>query len=216
MTRYTNKNSSEKIHASGKEKNQKTAEAEKAIDETAKSTHEAMSKEKKHSSSSQELETLHLELAEARDRGLRALAELENYRNRMNRIMAEDRKYASMDIVRALLPVWDNMGRAIEAAEKDSDSAALIDGVKMMHKEFVDILQKNHVEKIEALHQPFDPNFHESIASIPTEEYPVNTVIFESQTGFKLYDRVVRPSQVVLAAPVPDANREKADSENEE
>lgn len=151
-----------------------------------------------------ELSRLKDELAEAKDRALRSLAELENFRQRKNREMADDRKYAAMDLARDILPVWDNMGRAIEAAEKDLNAATLIDGVKMMHKQFLDIFQKYHIEKIDALGKPFDPNFHESIAMLPSDE-PAGNVIVDSQAGFTLHDRVVRPTQVVVSAAKPAA-----------
>ncbi|MDD3587477.1 MAG: nucleotide exchange factor GrpE [Thermoguttaceae bacterium] len=151
--------------------------------------------------SESELQKLKQELEEAKDRGLRALAELENYRSRTNRAMAEDRKYAAVDLARAILPVWDNMGRAIEAAEKDFHPEAMLDGLKMMYQQFLDIFHSQHIEKIEALHEQFNPHLHESIASFPDAKFPPNTVIHESQTGFKLHDRVIRPTQVVLSAP---------------
>lgn len=150
-----------------------------------------------------ELQALRAELDEAKDRSLRAWAELDNYRKRTNRVMEEDRKYAAMELARAILPVWDNMGRALEAAEKDLHPEAMLDGLQMMSQQFIDILRRHQIEKIAALHQPFDPNIHESIAVFPNAEYPPNTVIIESQAGFRLHDRVVRPTQVVLAAPVP-------------
>ncbi len=149
--------------------------------------------------SQSELEQLKLDLEQAKDRSLRALADLENYRARVNRQFAEERKYSNIDLMRDLLPVWDNVGRALEAAEKTHNIEALIDGVKLVEHQFLDVLRKYHCVPIEALHQSFDPNLHASIAQFPNEEYPANTVIVESQVGFKLHERVVRPSQVVLS-----------------
>ena len=156
-----------------------------------------------------ELEKVKAERDEARDRALRALAELENFRARSNRLASEASKYASFDLAKAILPVWDDLGRAIEAAEAAPDGAinaeALVDGVKMVYNKFLEVLAQNGVERIEALNKPFDPNFHESIASLPNDEHPKDTVIVETQAGFKLRDRVVRPAQVVLAAPTQPA-----------
>ena len=146
-----------------------------------------------------ELEQLKLDLEQAKDRSLRALADLENYRNRVNRQQAEERKYANIDLMRDLLPVWDNIGRALEAAEQTHNIDALIEGVQLVNRQFIDVLQKHHCVKIEALDQPFDPNIHASIAQMPSDEHPPNTIVHESQVGFKLHDRVVRPSQVVLS-----------------
>ena len=148
-----------------------------------------------------EVEQLRLELDEAKNRALRALADLENYRTRVHRQMAEERKYASLDLIRELLPVWDNIGRALEAVAATQNLEALVEGVQMVHSQFLEILKKNHCEKIEAVSQPFDPNYHASVAQVPSVEHPANTVLEEVQSGFRLYDRVVRPSKVVLAKP---------------
>ena len=147
-----------------------------------------------------EVDQLRFELEEAKNRGLRALADLENYRTRINRQMAEERKYANLDLMRELLPVWDNIGRALEAVAASHHLESLVEGVQMVHSQFLETLQKYHCEKIEAKLQPFDPNYHASVAQMPNAEYPANTVIEEVQMGFRLFDRVVRPSQVVLAS----------------
>jgi len=146
-----------------------------------------------------EMDQLRVELEEAKSRALRALADLENYRTRINRQTAEERKYASIDFMRELLPVWDNIGRALESVAASHNLESLVEGVQMVHQQFLDVLKKHHCEKIEAQFQPFDPNFHASVAQIPSAEHPANTIIEEVQTGFRLFDRVVRPSQVVLS-----------------
>jgi len=147
-----------------------------------------------------EMDRLRLELEEAKNRTLRALADLENYRVRVNRQTAEERKYANIDFMRELLPVWDNIGRALDVAAASHSLEALVEGVQMVHQQFLEVLKKYHCEKIEAKFQPFDPNFHASVAQIPSAEHPANTVIEEVQVGFCLFDRVVRPSQVVLSS----------------
>jgi len=147
-----------------------------------------------------EVEQLRLELEEAKNGKLRALAELENYRSRISRQTAEERKYANIDLMRELLPVWDNIGRALEAVSTSHNLETLVEGVQMVHSQFLEVLKKHHCEKIEAMFQPFDPNVHASVAQMPSAEHPANTVIEEVQVGFRLFDRVVRPSQVVLAS----------------
>ena len=164
-----------------------------------------------------EVEQLRLELDQAKDRALRALADLENYRARSARQSAEERKYANIDLMREILGVWDNIGRALEAVDKTHSLESLVEGVKMVHRQLLDVLAKFHCEKVQPLHQPFDPNFQQSIAQLPSAEYPVGTVIEETQPGFVLYDRVVRPAQVVLSAGNPEeaqeSNRKKAEHE---
>lgn len=147
-----------------------------------------------------DVERLRLELDQAKDRTLRALADLENYRARANRQAAEERKYANIDLMREILHVWDNICRALEAVDKTHNLESLVEGVKMVHQQLLDVLTRFNCQKIETLYQPFDPNFEQSIAQIPNDEHPVNTVIEETQVGFKLHDRVVRPAQVVLSS----------------
>jgi len=148
-----------------------------------------------------ELEQLRTELEEAKDRALRVRAELENYRARVHRQMEEERKYASIDLLRDLLPVWDNLGRALGAVETTRNTESLVEGVELVYDQLLKVLGKYHCVPLESLYQPFDPNFQESIAMLPNADYPPNTVIEQTTVGFRLHDRVVRPAQVVLAAP---------------
>jgi molecular chaperone GrpE len=173
-----------------------------------------------------QLEQLRAELEEAKDRALRTQAELENYRKRVARQMAEERRYADLPLIRDLLPVWDNIGRAIEAAEKahrtaslreDSpesgrtpgaleggsliaETANLLTGIKMVSGQLEGVLERHHCTKIDALNQPFDPNFHEAISQRPSNTHAAGIVLQVTQTGFRLHDRVVRPSQVIVSA----------------
>jgi molecular chaperone GrpE len=152
-----------------------------------------------------EIDRLRQELAEAKDRALRTQAELENYRKRISRQAEEERRYALMPLIRNILPVWDSMGRAIEAAEKTHDTASLLEGFKMVAGQLESVLATHQCTKIDALKMPFDPNLHEAVFQLPSPDCPVNTVLQVAQTGFLLHDRVVRPSQVVVSAAVPEA-----------
>jgi molecular chaperone GrpE len=82
----------------------------------------------------------------------------------------------------------------------------------MVVDEFLKVLKNNGIEKIDALHKPFDPNFHESVSFMPSDEYPANTVIFEVKSGFKLHDRVIRAAQVILASPKSDSPKTEDDA----
>jgi molecular chaperone GrpE len=143
---------------------------------------------------------LRAELEQAKDRALRCQAELDNYRKRAAREMDEHRRYASISLMRDLLPVMDNIQRAIEAAEKSTDGSGLLDGVKLVAQQLDNVLECHHCVKIKALGEPFDPNLHHAILQQPSEEYPPNTVIMVTQDGYLLHDRVVRPSQVIVSA----------------
>jgi molecular chaperone GrpE len=145
---------------------------------------------------------LRAELEEAKDRALRGWAELENYRKRAARQIEDERRYAALPLARDLLPVLDNVKRAVDAAEKNHDTASLLEGIKMVVQQLQGVLVRHHCTPIAALHQPFDPNYHDAILHQPSAEYPPNTVIQEVQQGFRLHDRVVRPTQVIVSSPV--------------
>jgi molecular chaperone GrpE len=124
---------------------------------------------------------------------------LDNYRKRAARELEDRLRYANMSLLRDLLPVLDNVERAIEAAEKNADGAALLDGFKMVHQQLDEALKKHHCQRIEALHAPFDPNVHHAVMQQPSADHPANTVLMVTQNGYQLHDRVVRPSQVIVS-----------------
>ncbi len=163
------------------------------------------------------LEALRGELQEAKDRALRSHAELENYRKRVARQMQDERRYAQVPLIRDLLPVLDNLDRAIAAAEKTHDATSLLDGVKIVGGQLEDVLARHDCARIDALDQPFDPHLHEAISQVPSADHPANSVMQVVQTGFRVHDRVVRPSQVIVAAAASeDAPDEPSNDENEE
>ncbi len=161
-----------------------------------------------------ELARLRAELEEAKDRALRGWAELENYRKRAARQVEEERRYAALPLVRDVLPVLDNVKRAVEAAEKTHDTASLLEGIHMVVQQIEGVLARHHCTPIAALHKPFDPNFHDAILHQPSAEFPPNTVLQEVLQGFQLYDRVVRPSQVIVSSPAAPAKTEPAADED--
>jgi molecular chaperone GrpE len=145
------------------------------------------------------LQKLRAELVAAKERELRCHAELDNYLKRAARELEERLRYANLGLLRDLMPVIDNVGRAIQAAEQKADAAALLEGFKMVEQQLDDVLRRHHCTRIEALHAPFDPNVHHAIMQQPSEEYPANTVLLVAQNGYQLHDRVVRPSQVIVS-----------------
>lgn len=140
----------------------------------------------------------------ANDQILKLHAELDNVRKRVRRDADEQIKYASLPLISDLLDVFDNLRRALDAAgtaESSGDaSGGLIEGVKMVAKQFEDTLGKFNCRPIAA--DPgvvFDPNVHEAISQMPSEEIESGMVLLEATKGFQLYERVVRPSQVVVS-----------------
>jgi molecular chaperone GrpE len=148
-----------------------------------------------------EIESLRGELEDSKDRLLRAMADLENYRRRVHREMDDQRRHANTQLIRDLLPVVDNLERALEAADKSGESAGLIQGVRMVVQQIDAVLSQHGCVRIEALGAAFDPNLHEAVMQQSSADYPPGTVIQVVRPGFRLYDRVVRASQVIVAAP---------------
>lgn len=152
-----------------------------------------------------EVERLRVELSEARDRLLRERAELDNFRKRSRRELEDERRYANLPLLRDIVPVIDNMERALEAAKKTAEASPLLEGFRMVAQQFEDVLKKHHCVRIAALGEPFDPHRHEAILQQPSEEHAPNTVVGVGQTGFLLHDRVVRPVQVIVSKS-PESN----------
>ena len=132
---------------------------------------------------------------------LRAYAELENYKKRIEKERAENLKYANEELLRNLLPSIDNLHRAIEhASSEDNDSPeALADGVRLTLTELIRILEKYGVESIESVGKPFDPNLHEAMLQVETEDHEPLTIVEEFQKGYRIKDRLLRPARVSVA-----------------
>jgi len=146
-----------------------------------------------------ELQALRNELQDANDRALRSHAELENYRKRAQREMADERKYAALPVVRDLLAVADNLELAIQAAEKDPGAAKVLEGVKMVLTQFNSTLEQHEIVRIGGIGLPLDPNRQEAVMQEPSEELPAGMVTRIVRTGYQLHDRVIRPAQVFVS-----------------
>jgi molecular chaperone GrpE len=168
-----------------------------------------------------EVAELRARIEELNDRHLRAVAELRNFRRRADTENQEAVRYASADLIRALLPIMDDLERSLAAVPED-ESSALAEGVRLVHQNLVKVLQTHHVERIESQGQPFDPSLHEAMMQQPSDEHPPSTVIEEYQSGYKLWDRVLRHAKVIVskqsegAAEVPGDRPETAPTETTE
>jgi molecular chaperone GrpE len=140
------------------------------------------------------------ELSAANDRVLRLQAEMQNVRSRTAREVAEERRYAALPVLRDLLPVLDNIDRAIEAAEKRGDVADLLEGFRLVRQQLANVQNAHHCQPIEALGKLFDPHFHQAILQQPNADVPAGHVVMVTQTGYVLHDRVVRPAQVIVSS----------------
>lgn len=151
------------------------------------------------SNDSDELSKLVAERDDFREKWIRTSADLENYRRRMQRDLAEQRKYESLSLLKAILPALDNLDRAIQAASANSNIEELVAGLGMVVKQFETALASVGATPIVAVGQPFDPNRHEALTQIPSADHPPMTVLQEVERGYELADRVVRPSKVVVS-----------------
>jgi len=151
--------------------------------------------------------------AAQKDQVLRLHAEMENLRARTARELADQRKYGCLSLLKDILPVIDNIERAIESArpgdplpgqEREAgpgtESNGLLEGFELVRQQLLTILEQHHCEPIDALGKPFDPLFHEAILQQPSEDLPKDHVMMVTQAGYRLHDRVVRASQVIVSA----------------
>ncbi|MHB8125638.1 MAG: nucleotide exchange factor GrpE [Desulfitobacteriaceae bacterium] len=130
----------------------------------------------------------------------RLQADFDNYRKRTQKEKEDISKYAAERLVGAILPVLDNFERAIGSVQTSQDIAGYAQGVEMIFRQMHNVLIKEGLAVIEAVGQPFDPNLHEAILSVESEEHPENTVVEEVQKGYYLKDRVLRPSMVKVSS----------------
>jgi molecular chaperone GrpE len=195
------------------ERDKDHAVADAALESVAAEVQTQQSRDKRASNGSpadQKIADLERQLREANERALRANAELDNYRKRSQRELADERRYAIVPLVRDILPVADNLERAIEATQARSSSegnepstasdvSSLLAGVKMVAAQLEGVLKQHQCVRIETVGSPFDPNQHQALAQEPSDQYPAGTVSRAFQAGYKLHDRVIRPAQVFVS-----------------
>ncbi len=162
--------------------------AESSLDETGELTVE------------EQLKQAFKERDEHFDKLLRTQADLENYRRRIQKDLEEARKYQALGLARDLLPGLDNLSRAVEAAANSDKIDDLVTGVKMVLSQLEGILASHAVQPISAVGESFDPNFHEAIQQVSSEDHPPMTILQEVEKGYQLHDRVVRPSKVIVSS----------------
>ncbi|QFT64926.1 molecular chaperone GrpE [Roseivivax halotolerans] len=146
---------------------------------------------------------LEAERDEYRDKFMRALADAENARKRSDRDRREAEQYGSTRLARDLLPVYDNLQRALAAANEEQKqiSAALLEGVELTLKELLSVFKKHGIEVITpAVGDRFDPKIHEAMFEAPLPETKAGDIIQVSAEGFMLYDRLLRPAQVGVSS----------------
>ena len=170
--------------------------------------------EQNHDEHNQEEQNKEEELSEEitllKEERIRLLAEMENLRKRFEKEKIDSIKFGSTNIIREMLSPGDNLERALAAIPKEeklSDSIKnLVEGLKMVHREFTSILEKNGVTKIVAINEKFDHNYHQAMMEIETEDIEEGTVVQEIQTGYMMHDRLLRPAMVAVSKKKTDEN----------
>jgi molecular chaperone GrpE len=138
------------------------------------------------------------------DSFLRVSAEFDNYKKRTAREMNEFRKFANESLVKDLLPVVDNLERALESSEDNGKTDSIAAGIQLTLKGILKILDRFNVKSIDSLGKPFDPCFHQAVLQEETGDHAENTVLKEFQKGYMLHDRLIRPSMVVVSKAMAD------------
>jgi molecular chaperone GrpE len=154
------------------------------------------------------LEEKEKEAKENYDRFLRSAADFENYKKRVAKEKEEWTKFANEELIKGILPFVDNLERAIAHSEKTADLNSLIEGIRLTVQQFLQTLNKFGVSRIESLGKPFDPNVHEAMLLVETDEHKPNHVVQEFQRGYLLNDRLLRPATVSVSKP-PEKEAEK-------
>ena len=160
----------------------------------------------------QQLETKETEAKNYYERLLRQAAELENYKKRSGRERDDAIRYANESLLKDLLPVVDNLERAIAHASGGGNGKPLVEGVEMVLRGLADVLAKHGVMPIAAQGQPFDPTKHEAMTQVETDDHEPNSVVEELHKGYMLRDRLLRPALVSVAKAVK--TREKKNHES--
>jgi molecular chaperone GrpE len=148
----------------------------------------------------QALEQKNREAKDSNEKYLRASADFENYRKRMQRDLADFRKYANEQLALEILPVVDHLALALKHSRESGDAAqGLQQGVELVYKQLRDVLEKFGITAFEVEGQPFDPARHDAMMQVPTDEVPENTVVQVMQDGYVYYDKVLRHAKVAVS-----------------
>ncbi|WP_379546810.1 nucleotide exchange factor GrpE [Qipengyuania sp. DSG2-2] len=152
---------------------------------------------------SAELEQLRNDLAEAKQETLYARADTQNVRRRMEKDVADARTYAATGFARDILSVADNLSRAVEsipeALREDEKFKGLVAGIEATQRELTKVFGQHGVERIAAMGLPLDPNQHQAMMEVPTDEHDPGTIVQEMQAGYMIKDRLLRPAMVGVA-----------------
>ena len=151
------------------------------------------------------------QLRQAEERVLRTAADAENFKRRLQREKEEQIRYANETFMRQLLPVIDNLERALQHSATAPNQESLLEGVNMTLKGFIETLSRFGCTVLETIGKTFDPNFHEAVSQEESSKVEPNTVLKELQKGYMLKERLLRPAMVIVSKPASEAERDTRD-----
>lgn len=182
-----------------KREEQEPVEEPEATEPSEEHTSEADAEESVEGLKSR-VEALNQALESAKEQVLRSQAEAQNARRRAEQDVAKAHKFGQEKLLRDLLPVVDNLERALSSMDRDNpDFKAVIEGIELTHKSFVDVLAQHQVEPVNPEGEPFDPELHQAMTMVDNPDVEPNTVIEVFQKGYTLNGRLVRPAMVVVS-----------------
>ena len=180
-------------------KEEKTEEELKETVQEAPETEQNTSEEEKEPTVEEQLEAANAEIASLKDQLLRKMAEFDNYRKRTIKEKTDLILGGGEKAIVSILPVIDDMERALEGMKKAEDISAVLEGIELIYKKFIDILAKQGVSIIETKEADFDVDVHEAVAQLPAPTDELKGKVMDCiQTGYKLNDKVIRHAQVVV------------------
>jgi molecular chaperone GrpE len=162
---------------------------------------ERQEKDKEIEELKKKLEEKDKEIKEHHDRLLRLAADFENYKKRAAREKEDWTKFANEDLIRVILPFIDNLERAVNHAQKVADTGVLIEGVRLTLQQILQSLNKFGLSSFQSVGKPFDPNVHEAMLVVESDQHEPNQVVEEFQKGYLLNDRLLRPATVSVSKP---------------
>ncbi|WP_342559647.1 nucleotide exchange factor GrpE [Psychrobacillus sp. FSL W7-1457] len=175
---------------------EESAEQEMVTEETNETKEADVSEEATEVEEVDELTLLKQQLEEEQDRTVRLRADFENYKRRVQKDKEADYKYRAQSLLSDLLPVLDNLERALAVEAISEEAISLTKGVDMVYRSLVAAVEKEGLESVESEGKPFDPNFHHAVMQEKDENQDSGIVLQELQKGYKLKDRILRPAMV--------------------
>lgn len=190
-------NKGKKIHI--EEEKESSQEKKKGAAEQAVPKEKKTAGKKEVELLKKQIEALENEKKEIRDSAMRAAAEAENFKKRLTREKEDFVKYSNEKVIKELLPVVDNLERAVDHAKEAGESGGLLEGVEMTLDLFKKVLANLGVTQVSALGEPFNPEKHEAVQQIESADHEPNIVVSEFQKGYMLNERLIRPAMVVVS-----------------